>query len=400
MFSARPARKHIPAGVWALGFVSLLMDASSELVHSLLPLFLVTTLGASTLAVGLIEGVAEATALITKLFSGYLSDYFRNRKGLAVLGYGLSAATKPVFALAASVGWVVLARFADRVGKGIRGAPRDALVADITPSPVRGVAYGLRQALDTVGAIVGPLLAIGAMLWLADNFRAVFWFAVIPASGAVALLALGVREPQATAASAEEKKRVALTDAGRLSLAYWWIAGVAAVMTLGRFSVAFLVLRAQDVGTSLAWVPLVMVVMSIVYALVAYPAGVHADRGRHSGLLQTGLAFLILADIVLAHARSTGVVLAGGALWGVHMGLSQGVFAALVAAAAPPDLRGTAFGWFNLLSGLALLAASILAGWLWESFGPQFTFYAGAGFSALSWVALRIAPKGSFDPDP
>jgi len=376
-----------------LGFVSLLMDTSSELIHSLLPLFLVTTLGASTLTVGLIEGVAEATALITKLFSGYLSDYFRNRKILTVLGYGLAAATKPMFPLASSVGLVVVARFVDRVGKGIRGAPRDALIADITPASAQGVAYGLRQALDTVGAIAGPLLAIAAMLWLSDNFRAVFWFAVMPAFAAVGLLVLGVREPEASERKAENEPRISFRDARRLPLAYWWVAGVAAVMTLARFSEAFLVLRAQDVGTPAAWVPLVMAVMSLVYAVIAYPAGVYVDRGRQSALLQLGLLALILADTVLANARSTSGVMVGTALWGLHMGLTQGVFAAMVAAVAPQDLRGSAFGLFNLASGAALLVASILAGWLWEVFGPSVTFYGGAVFSALAWAALAARRK-------
>lgn len=393
--ASRPAWKRIPAGVWTLGFVSLLMDTSSELIHSLLPIFLVTTLGASTLTVGIIEGIAEATALITKLFSGYLSDYFRNRKVLTVLGYGLAAATKPMFPLASSVSWVVVARFVDRVGKGIRGAPRDALIADITPPAARGVAYGLRQALDTVGAVAGPLLAIAAMLWLADNFRAVFWFAAIPAFCSVALLIFGVREPEGSEAGRKGKPPVTIADARRLPRAYWWIVAIAAVMTLARFSEAFLVLRAQDVGTAVAWVPLVMVLMSVVYAVVAYPAGVFVDRGRQSGLLQLGLLALILADLVLANASSTGVVLAGTALWGIHMGLTQGVFSALVASTAPADLRGTAFGIFNLASGVALLIASVLAGWLWQAFGPGLTFYAGAGFSALSWVALILRQRNA-----
>jgi MFS family permease len=391
--ASRPAWRSIPAGVWTLGFVSLLMDTSSELIHSLLPMFLVTVLGASTLAVGIIEGIAEATALITKLFSGYLSDYFRNRKVLTVAGYGLAAITKPMFPLASSVALVIVARFVDRVGKGIRGAPRDALIADIAPSDARGVAYGLRQTLDTVGAVAGPVLAIGAMLWLADNFRTVFWFAAIPAFAAVGLLIIGVKEPESSAPIAEDEPRVTFSDARRLPAAYWWIVGVAAVMTLARFSEAFLVLRAHDVGTAIAWVPLVMALMSIVYAIVAYPAGVYVDRGRQSGLLQLGLVALILADIVLANAHSTGVVLTGSALWGVHMGLTQGVFSALVAATAPSDLRGTAFGIFNLVSGAALLVASVLAGWLWEAFGPALTFYVGAVFSGLSWAVLILGNR-------
>jgi MFS family permease len=380
--------------VWTLGFVSLLMDTSSELIHSLLPLFLVTTLGASALAVGMIEGVAEATALCTKVFSGYLSDYFRRRKLLTALGYGLAALSKPLFPLATSFEWVFAARLIDRVGKGIRGAPRDALVADITPAASQGAAYGLRQALDTVGAVAGPLLAIGAMLWFAGDFRAVFWLAAVPAFASVALLVVGVREPAASTATHENEPRVAFADVRRLPAAYWWIVGIAAVMTLARFSEAFLVLRAQSVGMTLAWIPLVMALMSVVYAAVAYPAGVLADRGRQSALLQAGLFALIIADLLLANARSTTIVFAGTAVWGVHMGLTQGVFAALVAATAPAALRGTAFGIFNLVSGVALLAASALAGWLWDSFGPAQTFYAGAMFTTLAWLALAL--RGRF----
>ncbi|TMH59708.1 MAG: MFS transporter [Betaproteobacteria bacterium] len=373
------------------------MDTSSELIHSLLPLFLVTTLGASTLAVGIIEGIAEATALITKVFSGYLSDYFRNRKVLTVLGYGLAAVTKPMFPLASSLGWVVCARFVDRVGKGIRGAPRDALIADITPAHARGVAYGVRQTLDTVGAIAGPALAIVAMLWLADNFRTVFWFAVVPAAASVALLIFGVREPERPVDLQERPPPVSMADIKRLSVPYWWVVGVAALMTLARFSEAFLVLRAQSVGMALAWVPLVMVVMSLVYALVSYPAGVWMDRGRARGILGAGMFALVVADLILARAASAGEVLGGVAVWGVHMGLTQGVLAALVAQTAPADLRGTAFGLFNLVSGAAMLVASGLAGWLWDLYGPARTFQAGAVFTLLAWSALlvqnRVSPR-------
>jgi len=387
---SRAAWRNIPAGVWTLGFVSLLMDTSSELIHSLLPLFLVTTLGASAFTVGMIEGAAEATALCVKVFSGYLSDYFRRRKLLTVLGYGLAALSKPLFPLATSFGWVVAARLIDRVGKGIRGAPRDALIADITPTASQGAAYGLRQALDTLGAVAGPLLAIAAMIWLGGNFRAVFWLAAVPAFAAVVLLVVGVREPKTPPTTHEKEQRVALNDIGQLSSDYWWIVGIAAVMTLARFSEAFLILRAQSVAMSMAWIPLVMALMSIVYAAVAYPAGVLADRGRQSALLQGGLFALILADLVLANAASTYLVFAGTAIWGVHMGLTQGVLSALVAATAPAGLRGTAFGLFNLVSGVALLEASALAGWLWDVFGPTQPFYAGAVFSALSWLGLAV----------
>lgn len=378
----------------------MLMDTSSELIHSLLPLFLITVLGTSMFAVGIIEGVAEATALIVKVFSGLLSDYFRNRKVLTVVGYGLAAATKPIFPLASSLGWVLLARFVDRIGKGIRGAPRDALIADITPGDARGVAYGLRQTLDTVGAVVGPLAAIAAMLWFADNFRTVFWLAVVPAIASVALLVFGVREPEPAGEAKRDASPMVLADIRRLSSRYWWVVAVAAVMTLARFSEAFLVLRAQSVGMALAWIPLVMVLMSIVYALVSYPAGVFADRGRQRALLAGGLLALIIADVILARAASIAEVLGGAAVWGVHMGLTQGVLAALVAQTAPADLRGSAFGLFNLVSGFALLVASALAGWLWDGYGPTLTFYVSAFFSALAWAGLGVHGERAAPPPP
>ncbi len=381
------ARPRIPAGVWALGFVSLLMDISSEMIHSLLPLFLVGTLGVSVLAVGVIEGIAESTALITKVFSGVLSDWIGRRKPLALAGYALGAATKPVFALASGVGAVVAARFVDRVGKGIRGAPRDALVADLAPPSIRGAAFGLRQSLDTVGAFVGPLLAAVLMLWWADDFRAVFWVATIPGALAVLLLMVGVREPEreATARPASPIRREALA---RLSRAYWQVVALGAVFTLARFSEAFLVLRAAELGVPAAGVPLVMVAMSAVYAATAYPFGKLSDAMDHRRLLAWGLAVLIAADIALASAAGWWGLGLGVALWGVHMGMTQGLLAAMVADTAPADLRGTAFGVFNLVSGVAMLAASAIAGALWQGFGSSLTFVAGAVFCALSLAAL------------
>ncbi|HEY8905994.1 MAG TPA: MFS transporter, partial [Rhodoferax sp.] len=358
----------LPKTVWVLGFVSLLMDVSSEMIHSLLPMFLVTVLGASALTVGLIEGAAEATALIVKVFSGVLSDYWRQRKGLAAFGYALGAFTKPVFALASGVGWVITARLVDRVGKGIRGAPRDALVADVTPEPLRGAAFGLRQSLDTVGAFVGPLLGVGLMLLWANDFRAVFWVAVVPGLMAVALLLTGVREPDHPA-GAKRSNPIRRDNLQRLGSAYWWVVGLGAVFTLARFSEAFLVLRAQQSGVAMALVPLVMVVMNLVYSASAYPFGKLSDRMSHTTLLALGLLVLIAADLVLASSNHWLSVLAGVALWGVHMGMTQGLLAAMVANTAPADLRGTAYGFFNLLSGLALLLASGVAGWLWDSFG-------------------------------
>lgn len=383
--------QQIPAGVWVLGFVSMLMDISSEMVHSLLPLFMVTTLGASALTVGLIEGLAESTALIVKIFSGAFSDYLGKRKGLAVLGYALGALTKPLFAVASTTGVVLTARLLDRAGKGIRGAPRDALVADMTPPHLRGAAFGLRQSLDTVGAFLGPLLAVGLMLLWANDFRAVFWVAVIPGLMAVALLFLGLREP-AHPQGAKRTNPIRRENLKRLSGAYWWVVGIGAVFTLARFSEAFLVLRAQQGGVPVALVPLVMVAMNLVYAVSAYPFGKLSDRMSKKTLLALGLVVLIAADLVLASSDHWGVVLAGVALWGVHMGMTQGLLATMVADLAPADLRGTAFGFFNLVSGLAMLLASVLAGLLWDQLGASFTFYAGAIFCGVALAGLAWQP--------
>lgn len=377
----------MPRGIWALGFVSLLMDISSEMIHSLLPLFMVGVLGASALTVGIIEGVAESTALTVKVFSGALSDYLGRRKGLALFGYALGAVTKPMFALAGGIGMVMSARFLDRIGKGIRGAPRDALIADIAPPAIRGAAFGLRQSLDTVGAFVGPLLAVLLMLLLDEDFRRVFWLAVIPGALAVAVLAFGVKEPPRPA-SARPVNPIRRENLQRLSRRYWYVVAVGAVFTLARFSEAFLVLRAQQVGITAALVPLVMVAMNLVYAASAYPFGALSDRVSHRALLAAGLAMLIAADLVLALGSSWVGLLAGVALWGVHMGMTQGLLATMVADTAPADLRGTAFGVFNLVSGVAMLAASVIAGLLWDQVGAEFTFYAGAAFAAFALLAL------------
>jgi MFS family permease len=380
------ALRKLPAGIWALGFVSLLMDASSELVHSLLPVFMVTVLGASMITIGIIEGVAEATAAVTKVFSGVISDYLGRRKLLAVLGYGLAALTKPIFPLATTIGWVFAARFVDRIGKGIRGAPRDALVADITPAQLRGAAYGLRQSLDSVGAFVGPLLALALMALLANNIHAVLWVAVIPAFLAVALLIFGVSEHKH--AEGHVRMPITLKELKKLSLRFWLVVLLGAVFTLARFSEAFLILRAQDVGLALGYIPMVLIVMNIVYAATAYPAGAATDRIGHRTTLVWGLGILVIADIILAMTTSPVTALIGAAFWGLHMGFTQGLLSKLVADNVPAALRGSAFGIFNLVSGVALLLASVIAGALWSIFGAPATFLAGAVFAALPMAGL------------
>jgi len=385
-----PHRPSIPRGVWALGLVSLFMDTSSEMIHALLPVFLVTVLGASVTAVGFLEGIAEATASITKVFSGTWSDRLGKRKALTVLGYGLAAFTKPLFALAPTTAWIFGARFADRVGKGIRGAPRDALMADLTPPEIRGAAFGLRQTLDTIGAFAGPLLAIVLMALTGNQFRTVFWFAVIPAFVSVTLLVLFVREPERTS-HGNGAARIAWREIfGALGGRYWWVVVVATLFTLARFSEAFLVLKVTDVGVGAALVPIVLVVMNVVYALSAYPAGWVSDRVGRWGVLAAGAAALVVADLVLAVARSPTTALAGVAIWGLHMGFTQGLFAALVADVARPEQRGTAFGVFNLVTGLALLVASVLAGALWDAGGARLAFIAGASLTAFAGIATLV----------
>jgi MFS family permease len=369
------------------------MDISSELIHSLLPIFMVTTLGASMITVGVIEGAAEATAAITKVFSGALSDYLGRRKFLLVLGYALAAVTKPIFPLASSVSWVFVARFTDRVGKGIRGAPRDALVADITPPQMRGAAYGLRQALDSAGALTGPVLALALMIWLANEIRTALWFAVPPAFMAVAVLVFYVREPDRKRANGTARRSRGLDDVTSLPWRYWLVVLLGAVFTLARFSEAFLVLRAQNVGFKLGYVPLVMIVMNVFYSSAAYPAGAAADRVSRRTLLLLGLGLLIGADVVLAVARSPLIVLFGAALWGLHMAFTQGLLSKLVVDTAPAELRGTGFGVFNLASGGALLLASVIAGSLWNALGAPATFFAGAFFASIAVIGLLISQR-------
>jgi MFS family permease len=387
--TARRGWRAVPSSVWALGFVSMLMDISSEMIHALLPIYMVTVLGTSVLAVGLIEGIAEATASVVKVFSGSLSDRLGRRKLLAALGYGLGALTKPVFPLAGSLGWLVGARFVDRVGKGIRGAPRDALVADVTPPELRGAAYGLRQALDTVGAFLGPVLAIGLMALTANHFQTVFWVAVVPAFLAVGVLLAFVREPR-RASPARARAPLSRAALARLGPRYWRVVGVGAVFCLARFSEAFLILRASEAGLAPMWAPVVLVLMALAFSLSSYPAGVLSDRAGRGGVLAAGMGCLVAADLVLAWAPGLIGLALGVLLWGVHMGLTQGVLSALVADSAPPELRGTAFGVFHLVTGLALLLASLLAGGLWDALGYRGTFLCGAACAALALLGLGL----------
>lgn len=382
------ADSRLPRIVWLLGLVSLCMDLSSEMIHALLPVFLVSTLGVSKATLGIIEGVAEGTASIVKIFSGVISDWVGRRKPLVVLGYGLAALSKPLFPLANSAATVLLARFVDRVGKGIRGAPRDALLADTTPPEIRGAAFGLRQALDTTGALLGPLVAIGLMSMLAANVRTVFWIAAIPAVAAVIALAVGVQEPPQHATS---KRRAALPHWRELRLLgrpIWTVIIIGTLFTLARFSEAFLIVRALDAGLSPTWSPLALAVMNATYVVSAYPVGKLSDRIGRFGLLIVGLLVLVAADVVLALSPQLIVVLIGIALWGLHLGITQGLFSALVADTAPSDLRGSAFGMYYFVTGVAAIAASAIAGLLWEQYGASSTFCTGAIFAVVAAALL------------
>ncbi len=395
MTDARGRRgiRGLPAGVVALGFVSMAMDASSELIHSLLPVFLVSVLGAGAISVGVIDGIAEATASVGKVVSGVISDRVGRRRPLVLAGYGLAALSKPLFPLAQGAGAVFTARFVDRIGKGIRGAPRDALIADITPASMRGAAYGLRQSMDTAGAVIGPLAAVALMAALNDDIRAVMWLSIIPAVIAVILILTLVPEPEIAPRRTVRRLGLGRDDLRELSRPFWLVVVFAAVLTLARFSEAFLLLRAEDLGLAVRWVPVVLVVMNVTYTLSSYPFGRAADRMSRASLLATGIVLLIVADVLLAIGDRVWLALLGAAVWGVHMGATQGILSAMVADRAPDALRATAFGVFNLVSGAALLAASLLAGVLWEWAGPAWTFIAGGTFATLALGGLLVLPR-------
>jgi MFS family permease len=385
--------RRLPGTVWALGLVSLFMDTSSELIHALLPVFVVGTLGAGALVLGIIEGTAEATATVLKAFSGALSDAIGRRKPLVVAGYGLAALTKPLFALAGGPGLVFAARLLDRVGKGVRGAPRDALVADVTPAELRGAAFGLRQGLDTVGALLGPLLAVALMLLLGGDIRAVFWVAVVPAALAVLVLVAGVREPAAAPRREGAARLPRLAEARRLGRPFWLFLGFAVLLSLGRLGEAFLVLRGAETGLSPALAPLALAAMNATYAVTSYPFGHLSDRLGRRGLVGLGFAVLAAAQAVLAFAGGPALVLLGAAVWGLHLGMTQGVMSALVADLAPPSLRGTAFGLFHAATGLALLIGGIASGLLWQFLGGTVAFAAGAAVVGLAALGFAVSGR-------
>lgn len=386
-------KSEIPRGIWILGFVSLCMDVSSEMIHALLPIYLINVLGTSILTVGFIEGIAEAATSITKVFSGVLSDWLQKRKFLTALGYALAAFTKPIFPLATELSWFMSARFIDRIGKGIRGAPRDALIADLSPPHLRGASFGLRQSLDTIGAFLGPALAILLLIFFNNNIKIVFWCAVLPAFLSVFLVIWGVSEPDHSTTHSNIRFPLLLNELIRLDVRFWIVVAIAIIFTLSRFSEAFLILKAQSLGLSVSLIPATLIIMNIFYALASYPAGVLSDKGDRIKVLTIGLLFLIISDIVLALSQSLIEAALGIIFWGLHMGFSQGLLSALVADSAPPELRGTAFGIFSLLTGLAVLFSSIIAGFLWDTLGSSTTFYFGAFFASISLIGIRYYQK-------
>ena len=368
----------IPRNVWALGIVSLLMDLSSEMILSILPIFLVTGLGISVLSLGLIEGLAEGVASVIKAFSGALSDYLKKRKILIVIGYGISTLTKPFFALASTATWIFTARFVDRLGKGIRGAPRDSLIADSTSTKIRGTAYSLRQSLDTLGALLGPIIAIIILYLTTNNFRFVLWFAVIPAVLCIVVLIFGVKETTLKKNISSKKSYFLFKNFSKITPVIWLFFLIVFILNLGHFSEAFLLLRSQEIGLKVSFIPIVFVVMNVAYAIVAVPFGHLADRGGFFILIVCGFLILVLADIILALTNSVGWMFVGIIFWGIHLGMTQGLLLAMISKLSPLELRGTSFGLFHAITGIALLIASLIAGYLWQYYNSGLIFFVSA----------------------
>ena len=379
----------LPGAVFALGVTSLFMDCSSEMIHALLPVYLTGTLGLAMADIGWLEGAAEATALAVRVVSGRISDRIGRRKGLALFGYGLAAATKPVFPLASSAAEVIAARVIDRVGKGVRGAPRDALIADVTAPQLRGAAYGLRQTLDTVGAVIGPLLAIALMLATHDDTRLVFWAACVPALACVLTLAIFVHEPEATRPPPAARGPL-LAGLSELPRAFWLVAAFGALLAAARVGEAFLVLRATGAGLAIAFAPLTLVAMSFVAALAAYPAGKIVDRWSERRLLIAASLTLAISEAALAASAGLPGAFTGIALWGLHVALAQVAFSTLVARTAPPHLRATGFGVFGLANAIAVMIGNVAFGALAASGGEGFA-YGVAAVAALAPLALIAA---------
>lgn len=384
----------IPSTIWMLGLTSLFMDVSTEIVHSVMPIYLVTVLGASPMLVGAIDGVAEATASIMKVFSGALSDWVGRRKPLAIAGYGMAAITRPILPFASTVTEIFALRILDRIGKGVRVAPRDALVADHVRPEILGAAYGLRQGLDTIGALVGPIIAAIVLASSNNDFQWVFWVSCIPAALCVLIISLGVSE----AARPADRPRPAFplrpSQVRRLRGVFWGSMAIIMLLLIPRFSEGFLLLKAQQSGISVTWVPLLLAAVNLVAAPVSFPAGRLSDRIGRRHLVMSGFAVLVAAQLVLTVTDGPIGVLVGALFWGLHLGMTQGVLAAMIVDHAPADLRGTAFGVFHVASGLAVLVGSFGAGWIWDQLGSTTMFATAAAIGVAGLAALVISSVG------
>jgi MFS family permease len=368
--------------VWVAGWVSFFMDVSSEMVYPLVPLFLSSTLGVSKSVVGLIEGIAEATASLLKLFSGVIADRFGKNKLLMGFGYGISTASRPILALASGWGMVFLARFTDRAGKGIRTAPRDAIIAASTPPGQLGLAFGFHRALDTAGAVVGPAVALAILAVWAADFRLVFWLSVVPGVLAVALIVWFI---EADGRVRPAQAALAWSLRG-FDDRFWEFLLVIGLFSLGNSSNAFLILKAEQVGTSPAWISGIYVGYNALYALMSVPGGLLADRVGMRRMIIVGLGLFAAVYAGIALASTPQQIAALFLCYGIYMGLTEGVQRAYLATLAPKERTATAFGLYHMVVGIAILPASLFAGVLWDTVGPAAPFLFGAGMAALAAV--------------
>lgn len=400
----KKSRRSIPGVIFAIGLVQFLINISSVMIFSLSAVYLKSILGVPTGWIGFLEGAVEASAHATKLFSGIISDYLRRRKAVMVVGYVLVTLTRPILAISESFVAVFVARFFDRFGNGIQSTPRDALVGDIAPKEIKGECFGLRQSLGTAGSFTGGVVGILAMIWTADNFHHVFWIATIPAVLALIILVIAVKEPKPIPLLEEERdvnlekpKRhpIRLSDLKRLGKDYWILMGIVGAFMLARPTEAFMSLHAHETfGLLDRYLPAILLTYNFTYSLSSYPVGRLADRMNRYQLLQVGFGALILADLLLAFAPNIYIMFLGVAVWGIQMGISQSIFLTLVDHIVPQDLRGTAFGFFYLISALALIVAGTAAGNIAQHFGNVGTaFLASSGVGLFALILLRAVPK-------
>jgi MFS family permease len=382
-------RARLGRNVLALAAVSLLTDVASDMTYPLLPLFLATTLGASATAVGAIEGAAESTAALLKLASGWLSDRVSRRKPLVLAGYGIASLIRPLIGLAQSVTQVLGIRVTDRIGKGIRTAPRDALVADSVDPAIRGRAFGFHRAADHAGAVIGPLLAFALLRWGGLEVRQIFLLTAIPGALAVLALLVGVREVPREMPEASRK----LDLRAPLGRRFWSFLAVLLVFTLGNSTDAFLLLRARDLGIDAALIPILWALLHVVKSLSSTPGGALSDRIGRKPLLVAGWILYAAVYFALARADAAWQAWALFAVYGIYFGLTEGVEKALVADLVPEDRRGAAFGWYNLALGIAALPASLIFGTIWDRAGAPAAFGFGAAMALAAAIGIAfVAP--------